>query len=156
MKPSQIFPLVILVFLAAVSCCRKTVNEIVIHDRDLGKDADLEYLEFPFGEDTADSLVKVSVIFPDSESATHKVVPWAAGNRCRVGYSFSADSVYFAYAFSEEIRTEEDGEYIFRRSFSPTLRVIVGRSSKNISEAVTLLHGNLDLLSGQRKPDAKE
>lgn len=115
-----------------------------------------EYFEFPFSEEIADSLILVKIGFPQGENAIHKTVPWAAGNRTRVGYSYAEDSVYFAVCFSQDIKSEDGDVYTFRRKFSPNLRVIVGRSDNHVSEAVTILYSKLDTLYGVHSPNNNE
>lgn len=146
MKAGRIIAALLALFCLA-SCHRGKVNEIMMHGKDLSGGTEIEILEFPFSEELLDTTISVRFVYPDD--AVCKVVPWGVGDRTRVGYSYSADTIYFAYAFSQPCLKVEGNTYTFRRKFDPTLKVLIGRSRKSIAYALTEIQHNLDKLGDE-------
>lgn len=124
---------------AALIGCRHTPssNVIPVQGRDFGGEVDLETYDYTFNDEVIeDSLILVSLAFPEGDGYTHDIVPWGAGTRVWLGYSFAADTVYFACAFSQDIRRQDDSLFVFRRKFKPQLTVYMARSHESVQKAL--------------------
>lgn len=120
-------------------CGHKPVNTVTVHPQDFCDSAQIECYEYLFSDELMDTTLTVTLTYP--ENSQHRLVPWANGKRVRVGYSYTEkDTVYFAFACSQDILKEEGDVYTFRRKFKPYLKVAIARSKENISEAVTKIY----------------